>query len=346
MVRDRRAAPPARQGAIAHRLIAVFFLALLVACAPKVQAPGALVEPPRLAADHWITADGQRLPVKAFRAQKPDAILIGTHGMNDYSNAFSLPGPWFAANGISLYAYDQRGFGGSPTPGVWPADGILARDLRDFVYLVAQEHPFVPIYLLGDSMGGAVVMTTLDGTTPNPVKGAILVAPAVWGWSNLNVLYKTTLWLSAHVWPSKLLTGERLDVWPSDNIEMLRDLGRDPKVIKKTRIDAIYGLVTLMDGAFAAADRLELPVLMLYGAKDEVIPGKAIDQTLKQMDCSTRFVRYPNGYHMLLRDNQREVVWQDILAWIDDKRAVLPSGAEEPLPTGRCADAKREVRLP
>jgi hypothetical protein len=32
---------------------------------------------------------------------------------------------------------------------------------------------------------------------------------------------------------------------------------------------------------------------------------------------------------MLLRDLQGETVWRDILAWMEDPRAPLPSGAEE-----------------
>ncbi len=39
---------------------------------------------------------------------------------------------------------------------------------------------------------------------------------------------------------------------PSDNIEMLRALGKDPLVIKRTRIDALKGLVDLMSNAETA----------------------------------------------------------------------------------------------
>ena len=38
---------------------------------------------------------------------------------------------------------------------------------------------------------------------------------------------------------------------------------------------------------------------------------------------------YANGWHMLLRDLEAEVVWRDIAGWIDDPAAPLASGAEE-----------------
>jgi hypothetical protein len=42
----------------------------------------------------------------------------------------------------------------------------------------------------------------------------------------------------------------------------------------------------------------------------------------------TRFALDENGYHMLMRDLQAETVWADILSWLQNPQAVLPSGEE------------------
>ena len=62
---------------------------------------------------------------------------------------------------------------------------------------------------------------------------------------------------------------------PSDNVPMLRALGRDPLFQKKTRANALYGLVDLMDEARAAPAHLEdpPPILFLTGAQDQLIPA-------------------------------------------------------------------------
>ncbi len=40
--------------------------------------------------------------------------------MNEHARAFAEDAaPWFADEGVALYAYDQRGFGGSPNRGIW-----------------------------------------------------------------------------------------------------------------------------------------------------------------------------------------------------------------------------------
>src|SRR3546814_14828012 len=63
----------------------------------------------------------------------------------------------------------------------------------------------------------------------------------------MPVHQRAALWLSARLFPSARLSGRGLGIQASDNIEMLRALGRDPLFIKETRVDAIHGVVNLMD---------------------------------------------------------------------------------------------------
>jgi alpha-beta hydrolase superfamily lysophospholipase len=104
---------------------------------------------------------------------------------------------------------------------------------------------------------------------------------------------------------------------------MLRAFSADPMVIKGTRTDAIAGLVALMDEALASLDRLDLEFLVLVGEKDEVVPSGAF-ATMRQLlpAAPSTEISYPNGYHMLLRDLQREVVFQDVMAWIAARGAL------------------------
>jgi alpha-beta hydrolase superfamily lysophospholipase len=119
---------------------------------------------------------------------------------------------------------------------------------------------------------------------------------------------------------------------PSDNIEMLRALGRDPWVIKGTRVETIYGLANLMDEAYGSASSLTGNTLMLYGEKDEIIPKKPTYEFLQKLLASNKADKkvafYQQGYHMLLRDLQASTAWKDIAAWIDDNLNKLPSGAD------------------
>ncbi len=309
---------------------------LITACAPQLLPEGPLAESPRapdLSETAFHTADGFELPVRTWRPNPhtPEAVVIALHGFNDYSNAFDGPGEWLAGQGILVYAYDQRGFGAGPYPGLWAGGDRLIDDLRDMVSAVRAAHPGLPLYVLGESMGGAVAMTAA-ADQPLDVDGMILVGPAVRGRPVIPAYQQAVLWFAAHTVPWLALTGEGVKVTPSDNIEMLRDLGRDPLVIKATRVDAIWGIVDLMDDALGAADALDVPLLLLYGSNDEIIPPPATLELLRRLPDEPQNGRkvaiYEDGYHMLLRDLQGELVWRDVAAWIDDPLAVLPSGAD------------------
>jgi len=301
-----------------RRIVVLVILFFVAACAPTVKGLGPIEDtPPRLLPDAFIAADGALLPLRVWAADAPKAVLIGVHGLNDYSRSFHYPGPWYAARGVSLYAYDQRGFGEAPHPGIWAGSAALRRDLRDFVAAVKARHPGLPVYIAGSSLGGAVTMAAFSDPAAPKVDGLILAAPAVWGWRALNPLFKISLWLSAHITPGVHVTGDGLGIQASDNIEALRENGRDPLFIKETRIDVIYGAVTLMDEAYGRAGELTAPVLLLYGDKDEIIPPGPIEDVAARLPEGGRMVRYEKGWHMLMRDLQRETVWRDMLSWME-----------------------------
>lgn len=308
--------------------LAALAAAWLAGCAPITQGFEDATETPRLEKNAAIVADGASLPLRVWRARRTRAVVVAVHGFNDYSNSFSMISPWLSKRGVTVYAYDQRGFGSANQPGVWAGSDVMVSDLRTVAGLAKRRHPNVPLYVMGVSMGGAVIMTALAGSGIPEAAGAVLVAPAVWGWQAMNPFYKSALWLAAHTVPSMTATGSGLGVKPSDNIPMLRKLGADPLMIKETRIDSVYGLVTLMDLANDAASQIKVPVLYLYGRNDELVPKAPTIDVAQRITAPKRFVYYKNGWHMLLRDKQRKQVWGDIAAWIASRNGPLPSGGE------------------
>lgn len=312
------------------RVASALLCLIMGACTPVLQPPGPFPDTvPHIGAERFQTRDGLSLPLRCWRpvSDGPRAVVLAVHGFNDYSNAFDTSGQYLAGRGIAVYAYDQRGFGASPKAGLWAGTQPMVDDLTDAANEIRRRHPGVPLYLLGDSMGGAVVMVAVARPKRPAFDGLILVAPAVWGRSTMPLPHRVVLFLASRTVPWLRLSGRGLNIMPSDNIDMLRALGRDPLVIKETRVDTIHGLVDLMDEALASAPRLPSPVLLLYGEKDEVIPKNAITRTLEALPPDgARVVLYPNGYHMLLRDLKAEVALNDIAAWIEAPNAALPSG--------------------
>ncbi|MBL8530296.1 MAG: lysophospholipase [Hyphomonadaceae bacterium] len=291
----------------------------------------------RAVEERFYTFDGAALGLTAWlpEGQAPRAVIIGLHGMNDYAHTFYLAGPWFAARGVALYAYDARGFGRSPNRGVWPGQHLMIEDLRAAVAAARRAHPGAPIAVVGDSMGAAEAIATFGEPGSPQVDRLVLVAPAVWGWSTLPDHYALTLWVGAHTFPWRAVSPPRnvtRRISASDNREALLQAGRAPHMIWRTRIDAVYGLVNLMQTASERAANLDGDVLFLYGAHDQIIPRASAVSAARRLPASARTVFYPEGWHWLLRDLQREVVFADILAFIEDADAPLPSQAPPLLP--------------
>ncbi len=341
-----------------RRLAALLLPVLLLAgCTPRVAPPGPglaahALSDPALAETSFITRDGTELPLRSWAppaGAAPHGVLLALHGFNDYSHAFAASAPALAAAGLFVYAYDQRGFGGAPNRGLWPGVEVLTGDLATAAALVQRRHPGLPLYLLGESMGGAVILAALASPEAPQAAGVILAAPAVWARSTMPFHQRAALWAGARMIPWARFSGRGLGIQASDNIEMLRALGRDPLFIKETRVDTVYGMVNLMDAALQAAPRIEARTLLLYGARDQVVPAEPTFQFWRNLPAETmarrRFAYYPDGWHMLLRDLQGQVVIDDIAAWTRDPTAALPSPAEDYAAIALAREAADELPL-
>ncbi len=307
-------------------------LLLAAGCAPVTMPAGPPVTTPALAADSFTMTDGAQLPYRAWLpAGPPRAVVLGVHGFGDYSvNYLDIPAPLFTGQGVALYAHDQRGFGAAPNRGYWPGSATLVADTIAVARLLRARHPGVPLYLMGESMGVAVLLVAATQPEPPPVEGYILLSPAVRGRASMGPLLRRLLEVAGNTIPAFWFDNAASGIRPTDNVEAMRRWSRDPLTTKQIRVDAVYGLVGLMDQAVAALPRFTAPALVLYGGRDDLVPDSIVRTTLRAMPATTaaRVGFYPNGFHLLLRDRERAKVATDILAWMQDPGAPLPSGAD------------------
>ncbi len=306
----------------------------MAACTPKVMLPKDQLVTPTINGSVFLSFDKTPLPYKTWLPTNGpiENIIIALHGFNDYSHFFEDTGVWLSKFGVASFAYDQRGFGQSPNKGLWAGSLAMQKDLSSFIGLIKRQHPDIPIFVLGESMGGAVVMTSMAKKNSPKVSGLILVAPAVWGIQTMPWYQRWALNVASYTVPWMTLTGRGLKIKPSDNIPMLIKLGKDPLIIKETRIDAIYGLSQLMGEALVSASEINQNVFILYGERDEIIPKEPTKLMLDQLTYSPgkphKLALYENGYHMLLRDLNAVIPQQDILSWIINTKGNLPSKAD------------------
>lgn len=304
--------------------VLIIFTGQLSGCAkPYIFPPSSTQITPQLYYDRVVMDDTYPLPLRRWgNPLKSKAVILAIHGLNDYSFGFESTGKYLADQNILFFSYDQRGFGATRGHGYWHGSQRMISDSQAIVRLLRKKYPEKPLFLLGESMGGAVVLASIaefNDETENGIAGTILIAPAIWSRQSMPWYQRTLLWLAVHTVPAKTLTGEGLDLMPSDNIEMLRAMGRDQLVIKATRVDVLYGVTNLMDLAADSTSGLTQKSLILYGEHDQIVPRKPTCHWLNKLPRAMQknTILYENGYHMLNRDLQAQRVLDDIVSWIE-----------------------------
>lgn len=307
---------------------------LLGACAaPNKETP--LTAVPASATRVIAVGDGVTLPLHRQAAAAPlRAVLLALHGFNDYSRFVDESAAHFARHGIETLAYDQRGFGGASDRGQWGGAQRMADDFLAVLAEVRRDYPGVPVYAMGESMGASVIAVALARAPPTPLDGVIFATPAVWSRDAMPWYQRLGIWAGARFAPGFTISSARFAIAPSDNPAVAEQTANDPMMIRETRLDRLDALSDLMEEGRHALPLVRHRALLLYGLRDAMMPRRPMIALFERWPAehggNYRYALYPDGHHLLMRDRQREVVWNDVLSWMFAPDAGLPSGFERP----------------
>ena len=262
-----------------------------------------------------VMSDGARLPVATWEPEGTAvATVIALHGFGDFRLAFAEAGPGLARRGVRVHAFDQRGFGDTEGHGRWHGWRRMVRDLKAAIKVLRPDDGS-RLFLLGESMGGAVALVATARFRPDAVEGLILVEPAVRRGIRLRLVWDVafgTLALVAPGYSRRLTRGTHA----AFTAVARQRLAEDERVVRFIRADAYKGLLNLADAASASARRLRVPTLMLYGRGDGIIPLRLFEQAVRDLRPLVTALRYPDAPHLLLQTQRLDSVLDDVCAWL------------------------------
>jgi alpha-beta hydrolase superfamily lysophospholipase len=218
---------------------------------------------------------GAALNVYVRRAEgAPKAVVQINHGLAEHAARYARFADVLAAQGYITYAHDHRGHGYTKAPdapqgrfGHEDGGAKVIADIKALHEAIQQEHPDLPLIILGHSMGGIITLNFVLRHS------AHLTGAAVWNANfsagALGQLAKLILaWerfrLGSDV-PSRLLPRLTFQAWGKavPNHRTLFDwLSRDPAEVDKYIADPLCGWdasVSLWQDVFA---------FVFYGADD------------------------------------------------------------------------------
>ena len=268
----------------------------------------------------YIGAGGMRLFRRCWRPEgSPRAVVVNIHGLGDHSGLYPTLVDHLVARGITVHSPDLRGNGRSPGQRAYVGRWEDFRDdLRRFLQVVREEEPGRPVFLLGNSLGGLIVLEYALHH-PDGLRGVVAASPPL---GRLGV-------------PAPLLLLGRMmsRVWPRFSLQTgmdLSGLARDPVVASTLLADPLfhrYGTARLSTEVVAAISRVQegapcfpVPLLLLHGGADRMVPP---DGTRRFAAAAghrdVRLIEYAEGYHVLFADLDRERVLADLFQWITDR---------------------------
>ena len=255
------------------------------------------------------------------------SVILAVHGYNDYSNSFEEPAAYLSQFGIKTFAFDLNGFGKNKNRGKNFDLAIHLEDIKQRLKILKKENPNKEIFILGESMGGALVLSLINQYNDLPIKGVILVAPAIWDFSEENFWKSISLKFFSLIFPNVKVSAKGLiKVKASNNVEMLEKLSQDKFFIHKPTFKSLKGIVEIMDESYVnTTEYLNNPqydLLILLPIKDEIVPRKPFLKILDNINQNNKDLKmtnikiYENHYHMILRDKKANRVLEDLKNWI------------------------------
>jgi len=266
-------------------------------------------------------AGGLSLFRRAWLPEAAQRSLLLVHGWAEHSGRYDHVGEWLAARGCAVHAFDHRGHGRSAG-----ARGHARRfdDLLDDVALalarVRDEHPDLPVFVVGHSMGGLVVAAFVAERAPE-IAGAVTSGAALalaepmpaWRLAILRLLGR----VAPRLRTARPISGAGLSRDP----EVARAYELDPLVLREMTLGFGAAFLGAIERTAAAGAKVRVPLLMLHGEDDPLCLADGSRRFFAELSAAESDLRiYPGLRHEIFNEPEREAVFADLLEWIS-KRA-------------------------
>jgi acylglycerol lipase len=305
-------------------------------------------QPQNLGEYLWLatTFKLKTLPILAWQSTDPGAVskasIICVHGMGLDNRAFTPFAHEMRKRGYTVFAVDVRGFGAwmnaSGNEKIDYKDSFV--DINYLVELIKGHDSATPVFLLGESMGGAIALSTA-AEYPQGLRGVIASVPSA---ERLQAK-RMSLTVAMHFLngPDKPFNvGEQISAQATARPEIRQLWSTSLKAKNELSPKELMRFAIFMRRTQShCGDIKTLPVMMIQGLKDKLVKPQGTYDLFSAVktDDKTMMIVGDDEHLIFETDKQDPIVLDTLSSWID-KHAALPEPALVP------AQAESDMKSP
>lgn len=262
----------------------------------------------------------------------PEAVILCVHGLGLYSGSYEKFGQKMASLAFPTYAIDVRGFGS------WmKAKGhkkvnfdACLDDVRTTLQAVRKANPGLSVFLLGESMGGAIALQA-TARCPELVDGLISSVPA----ADRFQQGKTDLKVALH---SLAGFNRPFDV----GTQIIKQATADPALRTQWKDDPLDRLKLsprelmqfqhfMNQNHDHAKEIKSTPVLIVQGGQDKLVKPEGTMELFEELSTKDKqFELISHGEHLIFEEGQFSDETLDmVVAWIQRHVPKIADGLQE-----------------
>lgn len=269
----------------------------------------------------FSSKDGLLLQGRVWLSQNsnPNGSIFLVHDLGEHSARYAHVGEEFSKNGFNFIGFDLRGHGLSEgKKGHASKFTDLINDVEELIRQTKKRFDFSrdKRILYGQGLGGNLVLNYILKRKPH-VAGAIITSSVLSThltktkfqitWLNLLVNFLPKMKFNNHIKSEDL----------TKDLAYVNAYQKD--VYNHNKISASLALETYRNGKYALtnADSLDIPLLVMHGTSDRITPPSVSKSLAEKVGNMAEIVLWENGYHELHNDNDKELVMQTMINWLN-----------------------------
>ncbi|HEV2107643.1 MAG TPA: alpha/beta hydrolase [Thermomicrobiales bacterium] len=286
--------------------------------------------PDYLSSDDLVGTRGMRLTIHRWPVATPKAVVVLIHGYGEHLGRYHHVVAVLNAHDYAVVGIDNRGHGRSEgrRADVVSFDDFVD-DVRALVQHTREEHPDLPRFMLGHSLGG-LIATRYALRHQTELAGLILSGALIQVGGSAPALVRRFAPVMARVAPTLAVVRPGRPGILSRDPDVERLFSADPLTYKgRLRARMGYQIQRAAADVQTRLDRLTLPLLVMHGVDDRMTDpqGSVLVHALARSEDKT-LILWPGLRHEIFNEPERDEVLGRVTQWLDDHAvSVNPTAA-------------------